>query len=78
MSSVTRVTVADAEVAFQAPSDTMLTFTVPGNGGGTVSVVLTAGGGTTLTCDFTYTWPSSPDNMIAARRYRRQRHVAWG
>jgi IPT/TIG domain-containing protein len=55
MSQVDGVTVAGAEVAFKAPSDTMLTFTIPGNGGGAVPVILALKDGTTLTTEFTYT-----------------------
>jgi hypothetical protein len=54
MNSVTGVTVAGAEVTFNAVSDTTLTFTVPGNGGGTVPVVLTFKDGTQVSSQFTY------------------------
>jgi len=54
LSSVDHVDVAGAQVDFNAPSDTMLTFTVPGNGGGTVQVTFTLKDGTTLSSQFSY------------------------
>jgi hypothetical protein len=54
MSQVDGLKVANAEVDFKTLSDTELSFTVPGNGGGTVPVIMVLKDGTTLSSEFTY------------------------
>jgi hypothetical protein len=55
LGAVMGVTVAGAEITdFKGVSDTTVTFTVPGNGGGTVPVLLVLKDGTVLSSQFTY------------------------